>query len=196
MIGRIRTRVEARRSGRGAWRFVASCVVAGALGACETGGVGDPCLPEEEYADDFAAFSAEEAVAETRSMQCETRVCLANHFQGRASCPYGQTEQQAANDARCFVPGIRTAIRGAVTPQLLQRRADDTVYCSCRCDGPDRSARYCECPTGFSCQELVPKLGLGKEELAGSYCIREGTNFVPRQVLPNEVCDARQKNCE
>jgi hypothetical protein len=43
---------------------------------------------------------------------------------------------------------------------------------------------------------LVPKLGLGKAELAGSYCIREGTSFRHEPVLANEVCDAEQKNCE
>lgn len=198
MSWRIENHVEALEWGawRKARRLLAACWLAGGLGGCESGGVGDPCVPEEEYAPDFAAFSAEEAVAETRSMQCETRVCLANHFQGRTSCPYGQTEQQAANDPRCFVPGTQVPIRDAVSPQLLQRRDDDAVYCSCRCDGPDQGARYCECPTGFSCQELVPKLGLGHEELTGSYCIREGTNFVPRLLKPAEMCDAAKKNCE
>lgn len=198
MIRRMRTHLAATGLAPrgGAKRFMAGCVVAGALAACESGGVGNPCVPEEEYAQDFAAFSAEEMVVETRSMQCETRICLANHFQGRASCPYGQTEQQAANDPRCFVPGTQVPIRGAVSPQLLQRREDDTVYCSCRCDGPDENARYCECPTGFSCEQLVTKLGLGQEELAGSYCIRDGTKFVPRLLKAGEVCDAGKKNCE
>jgi hypothetical protein len=170
--------------------------VAGVLSGCQSGGIGDPCVPEEEYTDGFAGFSAEEADTETRSFQCETRVCLVNHFQGRASCPYGQSEQQASDDPRCFVPGTQTPVRSAVMPQLLQRRADDAVYCSCRCDGPDQHARYCECPSGFSCEEVIPKLGLGQAQLAGSYCIREGTSFDHNQVLATKVCDAGQKNCE
>lgn len=174
---------------------VACWLIAGALGGCQSAGVGDPCVPEEEYVADFAGFSAEEADAETRSLQCETRVCLVNHFQGRASCAYGQTEQQSATDPRCFVPGTQTPVRSAVSPQLLRRRADDAVYCSCRCDGPDSSARYCECPSGFSCERVIPKLGLGQEELAGSYCIREGTRFDRHTVLSNEVCDPAKGNC-
>jgi hypothetical protein len=170
-------------------------LVACALSAC-TSGVGDPCVPEEEYAPDFAGFSAEEASAESRSLQCETRVCLVNHFQGRVSCPYGQSEQQATGDPRCFVPGSADPIRSAVSPQLSKRRADDAVYCSCRCNGPDQNARYCECPSGFSCEDVIPKLGLGKEQLAGSYCVREGTGFHRNTLPANEVCDAKQKNCE
>src|SRR5580658_2875002 len=58
---------------------------------CSTGGgVGDPCIPEEEYDPCFQGFSINVVSAETKSFQCLTRVCLVNHFQGRVSCPYGQ----------------------------------------------------------------------------------------------------------
>lgn len=179
-------------------RLLLGCwALASGLCGCESGGVGDPCVPEEEYAETFSGFSAEEGLVETQSMQCETRVCLINHFQGRVSCPYGQTAQEAAGGAaRCAVPGSATPIQGEVLPQLLKRRAEDTVYCSCRCDGPDKNARYCECPSGFSCEEVLPPLGRGKEQLVGSYCIREGTMFSRTGVNLAEVCDASQKNCE
>ena len=52
-----------------------------ALG-CESGGVGDPCIPEDEYNPSFSSFSSEEVNVESRSFQCETRVCLVNKFQG------------------------------------------------------------------------------------------------------------------
>jgi hypothetical protein len=175
--------------------FLACGVLSSTLAACESG-VGDPCVPEEEYLETFSGFSAEEVVAETRSLQCETRVCLVNHFQGRVSCPYGQTAQQTANGARCAVPGGLTPVPEEVSPQLLGRRADDAVYCSCRCDGPDKNARYCECPAGFSCEQVIPKLGIGKEQLAGSYCIREGTRYNRSSTNFAEVCDASRKNCE
>lgn len=175
--------------------LVASAMLASALCACESG-VGDPCVPEEEYSERFSGFSAEEVVTETRSMQCETRLCLVNHFQGRVSCPYGQTLQQTANGPRCTVPGASTPIEVEVSPQLLGRRADDAVYCSCRCDGPDKNARYCECPTGFSCEQVFPSLGIGKKELAGSYCVRDGTQYHHTSVNFGAVCDPNQKNCE
>lgn len=168
-------------------------------GACETGGVGDPCVPEDEYSTDFAGFSVDEVDVESRSLQCETRLCLVNHFQGRVSCPYGQDDARAKSDPRCFIPGGGVAITSAVSPQLLARRADDAVYCSCRCDGPDKSARYCDCPSGFACQELVPKLSLGKEkleQLAGSYCVREGTAFDNKHTDVHTVCDPARANCD
>lgn len=156
-----------------------------ALG-CESGGVGDPCVPEDEYRTDFSGFSAQEVNVETRSFQCETRVCLVNSFQGRVSCRYGQTEPDLAKEGtdplRCRIPGTsgeraEDVITVPVQPQLVARRPGDAVYCSCRCDGPDPNATYCECPSGFSCEPLIEELNLGAGQLAGSYCVRNGTQF-------------------
>src|SRR6185295_9404474 len=58
--------------------------------ACQSGGVGDPCTPEDEYNPEFAGFKVTEENIESRSFQCATRICLVNHFQGRVSCPQGQ----------------------------------------------------------------------------------------------------------
>src|SRR5450432_3088449 len=58
--------------------------------ACQPGGVGDPCTPEDEYTTDFSGFDSKEVNVESKSFQCVTRVCLVNHFQGRVSCKYGQ----------------------------------------------------------------------------------------------------------
>ena len=60
------------------------------LVGCPAGGVGDPCTPEDEFRENFAGFDLTEANIESRSFQCQTRVCLVNHFQGRVSCPTGQ----------------------------------------------------------------------------------------------------------
>ena len=57
---------------------------------CNSTGVGDPCVPEQEYAPDFLGFDFHEVNIESKSFQCQTRLCLVNHFQGRVSCPYGQ----------------------------------------------------------------------------------------------------------
>jgi hypothetical protein len=173
-----------------------------ALG-CEPGGVGDPCIPEEEYQTLFGGFGETEASAETKSFQCLTRVCLVNHFRGRASCPYGQAALppppagqpppvRTAAQADCFVPGTdgsddNDVIQPAVAPQFVDRQKDKAVYCSCRCDGPSENARYCECPSGFSCTELIPSIGLGKEELAGSYCVKDGTQY-NAQSPPTQDC--------
>ena len=60
------------------------------LQGCSQTGVGDPCTPEQEYDPTFLGFAAGEVNVESKSFDCQTRLCLANHFQGRVTCPYGQ----------------------------------------------------------------------------------------------------------
>jgi hypothetical protein len=97
---------------------------------------------------------------EPKSFQCQTRLCIGNHFQGLVSCPYGQNatgdcpygEAQgscaATGQTGCLTPGIKQPVDGkdpstgmyidpkqqaTVLPQCLDRTADKAVYCSCRC---------------------------------------------------------------
>lgn len=169
---------------------VVAFIAALASTGCESPGIGDPCVPEDEYHANFSNFAVSEANIESRSFQCETRLCLVNHFQGRVSCPYGQTPENLSLPAdapeRCRLPGTDGVGAGesvdvAVKPWLVERPADDSVYCSCRCDGPDPNASYCECPSGYACEELVPTLGASqdRQQLAGSYCIKAGTKYQP-----------------
>jgi hypothetical protein len=154
--------------------------------ACESGGVGDPCVPEDEYQTEFSGYSVGE-------------VNVVNGFQGRVSCPYGQTQEaldahkntDPGNGALCRVPGTLEVINVPVQPQLVQRRPEDAVYCSCRCANArgqtDDGARYCECPSGYTCTRLVDDLGLGQAQLAGSYCIKQGS--MPRSdVVSSPEC--------
>jgi hypothetical protein len=190
------------------WVLPALIVAMLASPGCEPSGVGDPCIPEEEYHTDFAGFAVTEGNVESRSFQCETRVCLVNHFRGRVSCPYGQNltdpavQQAPGTDTRrCVVPGTSgdnadDVIDVSVDAQLVDRPADRSVYCSCRCAGPDPNARYCECPSGYSCDEVLPHLGsgLGSSQLAGSYCIKVATNFDPTQTQ-GPPCQLDQRDC-
>lgn len=192
-------------SSAGSWS-VGLLLAATALG-CAPGGVGDPCVPEDEYQQTFNGFQVTEVNVESRSFQCETRLCLVNHFQGRVSCSPGQTATEAQpylldEDGRpagdnpswkpvCSIPGtaVNTTTRTSkdninveVPPQLLNRQTDQAVYCSCRCDGDDPKARYCECPEGFQCTHLVDDLKVSEgsgAQLPGSYCIRSGTDYNP-----------------
>lgn len=152
---------------------------AGSL-ACEAGGVGDPCIPEDEYNLDFGGAEVSEVNVESKSFQCETRVCLSAYFNGRVSCPYGQ-QAPASGPNACYTPGYTPGsgndsthlIRVDVPAQYTERRPDKAVYCSCRCNGPDKGARYCECPDGYTCQQLIPDLGISSGQLAGSYCVKK-----------------------
>jgi hypothetical protein len=178
--------------------LISASLLAAALLGCQPGGVGDPCTPEDEYLATFSGFQLEEVNVESRSFQCETRICLVNHFQGRVSCPYGTTSSEknigrtpVQTPPQCVIPGSDVKVTATVDPQLIARRAADSVYCSCRCNGPDAGARYCECPSGFTCSKLVddysadPNIGKGGQ-LAGSYCIRENTEY--RVEVPKDTC--------
>ena len=222
---------------------------------CGGSGVGDPCVPEDEYLTTFSGFAVSEVNVESRSFQCLTRVCLVNHFQGRVSCPYGQVEDPSlpkdsgraacapnvvaddsvpgdryytcngadgiagtsddggskCNDTTCAPGGLdhdlscripfgdggklEDRIQVPVDPQLFDRQAHDAVYCSCRCDGPDPNARYCECPSGFACEELVDELNLGKGQLAGSYCVKEGTSYEDGKASGGDCSPKSGKLC-
>jgi hypothetical protein len=188
----------------GSWS-VALLLGLAALG-CTPGGVGDPCTPEDEYQQTFNGFQVTETNVESRSFQCETRLCLVNHFQGRVSCRLGQQSQLDVNGApiagykpSCSIPGTAVTadpaskdnINVEVKPQLISRQTEKAVYCSCRCDGPDKNARYCECPEGFQCEKLVDDLKITDSagQLAGSYCIRAGSKYDPTDPTVDTCLD-------
>jgi len=178
-------------------------LAAGSLAVgCTPGGVGDPCIPEDEYEAGFSGYGLEEVNVEAMSFQCETRLCLVNHFRGRVSCPYGQQFPPNADGSvgnvnniadpnmRCKVPdGKSSLVTVEVQPQLVKRRANNSVYCSCRCSGPDKTARYCKCPSGYGCTLLndIP-LGSGSSQLLGSYCVRNGTAYSKGSDSNSQAC--------
>ena len=184
--------------------FVAGLSFAG----CTPGGVGDPCIPEDEYGTTFAGYGVDEFYIEAMSFQCETRLCLVNHFQGRVSCPYGQKADVDENgvagtnfgklteDQRCKIPDGtgKTFVDVEVQAQLYNRQAKDAVYCSCRCDGPDKNSRYCECPSGYSCT-LLNEINLSAAQLLGSYCVRKGTQYKKNELSTEECSVEKNQMC-
>lgn len=253
--------------------------------ACQSGGVGDPCIPEDEYSPQFAGFKVTEENIESRSFQCQTRICLVNHFQGRVSCPAGQLEPTHCNgpgdnvsclnlgndfkcveaaslspsctvetqesdcngfgkrcnpqgnfcecaaitdcpqdgvtycdaaskqcktyvchkegncqipgakdntNKACCVPGTDTPVSEPVCGQCgakSTRNADQAVYCSCRCgvaegEADDPNFNFCDCPTGYKCEEIRKNVGLGDKQITGKYCIKESTKFVSETQTP------------
>ena len=180
-------------------------------------GVGDPCVPDLEYDPQFSGFWDEEITIEAGHEQCQTGLCLVNHFQGRVSCVYGQTAADiglgdpddptdddpavlsAAGDwaGRCAVPltsGERPEdrVQVPVWPQKVARLARDTVYCSCRCansDGEsDDGGNYCACPSNYDCVQLTYDLELGGSDLAGFYCIKSGTEYNASEAQVSPEC--------
>lgn len=308
--------------------------------ACQSGGIGDPCTPEDEYNADFAGFKLTEENIESRSFQCSTRICLVNHFQGRVTCPLGQTAPKSCNgptdttscedgvscveagvfapdcvppvackteadcpsngacvggfcpepcprglkcdptrkvcgcqdinntdtykcvlsnpdDAKslsilksfvchkpgncqaegadlaantvvetspetgvktnkpkdCCVPGTDTPATTAVCGQCAgitdtnlktttpsPRGADQAVYCSCRCDIADGAAaepnfNFCTCPTGFSCSQVRPNVGLGDIQVTGKYCVKDDAEYTGKLGECGEVVGTWDTTC-
>jgi hypothetical protein len=150
-------------------------------------GVGEPCILDTEEDPTFSGFSLlETSVGDTTADVCKSGVCLANHFQGRVSCPYGQTATQAASDPACFVPGSNEPITVPVDPQVTERPPATTVTCSCQCGGlPD--GENCECPTGTVCASL-------SSGSPRTHCMIERAIFDPTDPPPI-ACDESRMNC-
>jgi hypothetical protein len=112
--------------------------------ACQSGGVGDPCTPDEEYGAGFNGFDLAEGYIESRSFSCTTRICLVNHFQGRVSCPLGQS----ANDIHpCTGPSDTTCGGDA----KCVPSATLSPVCTPPCDPNDLSCVQVHCPAGLQC---------------------------------------------
>jgi hypothetical protein len=116
------------------------------------------------------------------------------------SCPSGYTcdaethvctikvcaprDPKPGSDGRCYVPGGVDPVSVSVCSQCAERPAENAVYCSCRCGPPDdnppdadENFNFCECPEGYTCQEIRPNIGLIDAQLTGKYCVKEGTVF-------------------
>jgi hypothetical protein len=99
--------------------FLSGAALFIAIPACKDEGVGDPCTPEQEYNPSFIGFDEKEVNVESKSFQCRTRICLVNHFRGRASCPYGQSidgNPPAGAKSRCVIPGTTDPVTGLTDP--------------------------------------------------------------------------------
>lgn len=131
--------------------------------------VGDPCVAAAEAEVTFGGFSEFEVnIEDGGSCGSGSNVCLVHEFRGRATCPSGQADAEAG---ACKTPA-GDAVAVPVEAQLPERPAELGMICSCRCNGPDPSASYCDCPSGTRCQELVASgAGLVSDAYAGSYCV-------------------------
>jgi hypothetical protein len=148
--------------------------------------LGEPCVSDDEYFPSFTGYDANEINLDDHAPTCSTNLCLQNHFQGRASCPYGQ----AGGSTDCLVAGSKVPVSGAVQAQLAMRPTSVASICSCQCAG-EGAGPYCTCPDSMQCEHLVDDLGLGNSELAGSYCIPKGSQYDPAGDL--SVCT--EPNC-
>ena len=116
---------------RSIFASLAAVLAVSVLGAqgCKQSGVGDPCIPEQEYDTTFNGFNPNEVNVESKSFQCQTRLCLVNHFRGRVTCPYGQNSDGSG------LPTVDSATGGAF-PQTDANCPSDNPQCVVRCAIP------------------------------------------------------------
>jgi len=188
----------------------AAAVTVMSVQGCKQTGVGDPCIPELEYDPTFNAFTLGDVYLESKSFQCQTRLCLVNHFRGRLTCPYGQSLMGGPPNGAaspCNLPGskcdqgsktgcvVGKNMSAEVPSQCANHRAEIAVYCSCRCANTmgktNDGSNYCSCPDGYACKQLVTSTGLGNEGLTGAYCVKATDTFDP-STSGCEPCDATQ----
>jgi hypothetical protein len=160
-------------SGESAGSYVGS-------GTAGSAALGEPCLPRDEYVANFAGFDGKEINIDDKEPACASQVCVVNHFQGRVSCPYGQT----AGGEGCLVPGSDTPVSVPVQPQLQSRQAATASICSCQCAGYGPGP-YCSCPTSMQCEHLVDFIvGVPGtlDPYSGSYCIPADSQYDSKQL--------------
>lgn len=163
------------------------------------GAVGEACLVSGENNPLFSSHQIFEDTLETGAFeQCESGICMMNHFQGRVSCPLGQAAPAACSgpsDASC---GAGAACVAAVTIPIYCDPDAPAVEAQCPGVGdvcnPQRRSCECtddaHCPTGTAC-DLVAKeckqyvchqagncqsAGAGEGENAGKSCCVPGTD--------------------
>jgi hypothetical protein len=157
-----------------------SVVIVGSVPmACQSGGVGDPCTPEDEYAPDFAGFKVTEENIESRSFQCQTRICLVNHFQGRVSCPLGQPPPQYCNG-----PGDASCTNGTACTEAAVFAPDCEDNADCASGTCDQNRKVCVCTSILDCP--------GGGETGGWSC----TTVDGLQLCRSHVCFSEDTGCQ
>jgi hypothetical protein len=161
--------------------------------------VGAACVPVEESEPSFSGFALGEVSVESSPGQPSgAAVCLAYHFQGRTSCPYGQLAADAGAEICLTSAGAR--VESAVAAQCVDRRASEAVVWSCRCENDqgrvDDGRAYCTCPLGTKCEPdtIVGAAAFDDSDLGGGYCVPNSVVAVPDGGC-SPVCDPSSHPC-
>ena len=111
--------------------------------------------------------------------------CLAYHFQGRSTCPYGQDQQghAPAGASPCTTPDGQPVIGPGdptVLPQCVDRRPANVIFWTCKCANEqghaDDGQTYCTCPSSMHCDATLALNLLGT---AGTYCSKPAAAYDP-----------------
>ena len=170
--------------------------------ATTTSSLGDYCFLGDEAAMGFTSYDLTEVALAQNPLDCgsaPTEFCMGYHFQGRATCPYGQTQQEidtlpGDDPARCRMADLEGNVTNVASefpaePQIVERRAERFIYCTCQCEGGDPNLDYCSCPSGWECLSPVDIGGL-----LAKYCVKTSTPYDPTDPPPNTFCEKTGTN--
>lgn len=151
---------------RSVWKWGTVALLGLLVTACADEGVGDPCTPETipckidpATKEKQCGFNNTESFIESSSVQCRSRLCIVHKLDNKTDGNIPADPTKACSDTVSVQDGC-------VKPDEL----DKSVYCTCRCDGPGKKEDFCDCPSGFKCDEV---LSLGGDGIRGSYCVRK-----------------------
>jgi hypothetical protein len=162
--------------------FAVTVTLASLLAGCPSGGVGDPCIPEDEYKELFAGFKITEDNIESRSFQCQTRICLVNHFQGRVTCPTGQGAPALCDPRAPSCPVGEDCLASALGGSLTGGACATDEDCGTTADPGDTDTGY-YCENG-DCRLYVCSQPGDEDGVPPHHCFIPGTDT----PVAYEVC--------
>ena len=167
---------------------VRSAGVAALLGlsalACEPAASETPVRRKTSTSRSFSGFARTEVNVESKSFQCETRLCLVNHFQGPRELPVRAELTPASQPELLHSRARRDADHrspsspqdSAAPPQRL-----GLLLLPLRQRGRQQGRRRAllRVPERLRLREVdrASTSAGGKAQLAGFYCIKQGTRF-------------------
>jgi hypothetical protein len=127
--------------------------------SCKDQMVGAPCIPETDKGDFSATLSGTTWSIETRSVQCETRLCVT-----KTQSLTGLVDE--AQIAACTAdPTLANCWEG--DDGMTQAKYS---FCSCRCKDINGKAG-CQCPPNTKCVEVLGDIQEAPAKVKGSYCV-------------------------
>ena len=129
--------------------------------SCQEWQVGAPCVPETDNGEFTAGISQETTSIETRSVQCETGICMT-------------VTQQIPGETPLTDEDLSEFDQNAGTQRKFS-------FCSCQCKdandntydrNDDKLDRLCMCPSSTKCKKVIKNSIEGAPpKIVGGYCI-------------------------
>jgi hypothetical protein len=149
---------------------------------CKEEMVGAPCVPETDRGDFSANLEGTTWSIETRSVQCDTRLCVTKTAPNPVADEVIAACVAAAGASGGADAGTGTAEEIMAACWESEGGAVQAKYsfCSCRCKdiaghtyntNPDKYDYLCECPPNTKCVDVLSDIEEAPDKVKGSYCV-------------------------